>query len=429
MIKASRWLIAVLILGILVVFRQYNYLLFHSIVETFSICIAFTVFMITFNSSKYLVSHFFLMIGVTYLFIGIMDLFHMLSYQGMSVFKDYDFYANQMWIGTRYFESVTMLVAFILVGSKKKASIYLLMGIYSVVTAGLLMSVFVLKIFPICFVKGVGQTHFKIWSEYVICLFLLLSLLLLQRHRNLFMVEAFKLLRLFILLLVISEFCFTLYTDNYGILNMVGHFLKIAAFYQFYRVIVEMGVKTPYNTIFHELKMSEMALEEQNRKLETKSNTDGLTGLCNYRHIHERIAAEIERHEKNDIHIRMFSIIILDIDRFKSVNDLCGHQKGDRILVEVAEKIMSVIRDIDIAGRYGGEEFLVLLPETDLEKASSVAERIRMEIENMEATDCPKITISLGVAQYAGDTVTEVIRRADEKLYLAKGKGRNRVEF
>jgi diguanylate cyclase (GGDEF)-like protein len=427
-IKALKWLIGVLILVILVFFRQYNYLLFHSIAETFSICIAFTVFMITLNSSRYLDSNFYMMIGITYLFIGIMDFFHMLSYQGMPIFKDYDYYANQMWIGTRYFECLTMLIALIFVGRKKKVSMYLLMGVYAAITAGILMSVFVWKIFPICFVKGIGQTPFKVWSEYVICFLLLLCLLLLQRHRNLFKAEAYRLLRLFILLLVLSEFCFALYTDNYGILSMVGHLLKIAAFYQFYRVIIEMGVKTPYNTVFHELKMSEKALEEQNRKLEVKSNTDGLTGLYNHRHIHERLAAEVELYERNSMQSRLFSIILLDLDRFKSVNDQCGHQIGDKILVWVAERIKSIIRENDIAGRYGGEEFLVLLPETDLEMACNIAERIRMEVENMEAIDYPKITISLGVAQYAGDTVAEVIRRADEKLYIAKGKGRNRVE-
>ena len=128
------------------------------------------------------------------------------------------------------------------------------------------------------------------------------------------------------------------------------------------------------------------------------------------------------------------SFIIFDLDFFKQVNDKYGHMKGDLVLVEVAQAVQSAIRQSDIIGRYGGEEFTLLLPETSLKGAIPYAERLRKRIEGMCFSDpniSLKITLSGGIASYPehnAQTVDELLQKADLALYRAKEKGRNRIE-
>ena len=154
--------------------------------------------------------------------------------------------------------------------------------------------------------------------------------------------------------------------------------------------------------------------------------TDGLTGLYNHRHFHRLLEQEIVRCSRYNT---VFSLIMLDIDLFKVYNDTFGHLAGDGILREVGESIRMSIRNVDIAFRYGGEEFAIILPETPLENAYIVGERIRERIEKITSAEAMTVTASLGIAYWATDSVTkeEIIRRADAALYLAKRTGRNKT--
>jgi len=149
---------------------------------------------------------------------------------------------------------------------------------------------------------------------------------------------------------------------------------------------------------------------------------DPLTGLANRRMMQIVIDRSMNRAKR---YKEPFSVIMLDIDHFKKYNDTHGHFEGDRLLVQLAGLIVHETREIDLVVRYGGEEFIVLLPETDLDEACEVAERMRSTIEKKCAT-----TISLGVASYTINMLTkdELIKDVDEALYKAKKKGRNRVE-
>ncbi|HTL53663.1 MAG TPA: GGDEF domain-containing protein [Planctomycetota bacterium] len=152
---------------------------------------------------------------------------------------------------------------------------------------------------------------------------------------------------------------------------------------------------------------------------------DGLTGLINHTTCHEILAVELRNYRR---HGNLMSVILLDIDDFKLVNDGLGHLEGDRILIEVAAAMKQETRDSDVCSRYGGDEFAVLLPFTTIEMAEQIAERIRlaaMQIHSGERT----LSISVGVACCNSDTTTPeaLIARADEALYLAKTIGKNRV--
>jgi diguanylate cyclase (GGDEF)-like protein/putative nucleotidyltransferase with HDIG domain len=158
----------------------------------------------------------------------------------------------------------------------------------------------------------------------------------------------------------------------------------------------------------------------------TWSITDGLTKLFNHRYLHERLDEEIARGTRFG---SAFSIIMIDIDFFKTYNDTYGHLAGDEVLASIGQCIKNSIRTIDIAFRYGGEEFAVILPETILEGAYVVAERIREKIEQKFYSGRAYVTASLGIASWPTDGVTkeQIIASADKALYTAKDTGRNRT--
>ncbi|HEX8480029.1 MAG TPA: bifunctional diguanylate cyclase/phosphodiesterase [Telluria sp.] len=154
---------------------------------------------------------------------------------------------------------------------------------------------------------------------------------------------------------------------------------------------------------------------------------DELTGTHNRRHLIKLIDLEKERTARLG---HLFCLCLLDIDFFKRINDTWGHSTGDTVLREFAQTVQRQIRDTDSFGRYGGEEFLLMLPETSLEEACRMAERVRASVEKMVIAALPGLctTVSIGVAQFRpGETIAQTVARADEALYLAKSGGRNCV--
>ena len=161
--------------------------------------------------------------------------------------------------------------------------------------------------------------------------------------------------------------------------------------------------------------------------------TDQLTGLYNRRYLASHLSAMFDRAYWTG---RPLAVMVLDLDHFKEVNDRHGHDTGDRVLKEFADRIASSIRGIDLACRYGGEEFLIAMPDTDLAFASVVAERLRQEIATSKfklhnGRDELGVTVSIGLASTENgpedDSAQKLIKRADEALYEAKNGGRNRV--
>ena len=161
-------------------------------------------------------------------------------------------------------------------------------------------------------------------------------------------------------------------------------------------------------------------------KAEHRSRIDELTGLFNRRHFEERLKEELARHSR---HSEVFSLFLLDLDSFKTYNDIYGHPSGDRLLNEIGRIIKRTIRSADQAFRYGGDEFIIILPQTTTDDAYSVAERVREQVaRGMEAKEIA-VTCSIGLASYPSDAVIagELITIADTALYYAKRTGGNRV--
>ena len=178
------------------------------------------------------------------------------------------------------------------------------------------------------------------------------------------------------------------------------------------------------------LEEREKELLEVNRKLTYMSQTDGLTGLDNRRHLNERIEEMFQHAQRLN---EPFSCVMCDLDKFKSVNDTYGHQAGDEVLKQLSAILKEEAREIDRVGRYGGEEFMLLLPGTVLDAAVTFAERVRKRIEGHTFTfdgGTLQRTASFGVSGWPHPQIEHcdgLVRAADDALYVAKETGRNRV--
>jgi diguanylate cyclase (GGDEF)-like protein len=166
------------------------------------------------------------------------------------------------------------------------------------------------------------------------------------------------------------------------------------------------------------------------RRMANLAIRDGLTGLFNHRHFYDLLQVEFERSERYD---RQFSVLMIDTDSLKTANDTFGHLAGDQVLRELAILFLEETRESDVVARYGGDEFALILPETQTDHAVSLAERLRRLVEQHEFMwDDARIefTISVGVTTYVpgqGVTLPELVGQADKALYHAKSLGKNRV--
>ncbi|RFQ38283.1 GGDEF domain-containing protein [Pseudomonas sp. ATCC 13867] len=171
-------------------------------------------------------------------------------------------------------------------------------------------------------------------------------------------------------------------------------------------------------------------MRDLNVALREAATHDPLTGIANRRLLMERLREESERAQR---HHDTYVLAMLDVDHFKQVNDIWGHDIGDRVLVEIGRAIQAALRQYDLCGRWGGEEFLLLLPETRLADAAAIIERVRNDIRCLAVrvgTDALSVTASFGVAEHQpGESYSQTVSRADAALLDAKRSGRDKCAF
>ncbi len=247
----------------------HSYLLFHSIAEIFSILVSFSIFLFAWNTIRFVEDDFLIVLGTAFLFVGFFDLMHTLAYKGMSVLAIHHAdHATQLWIIARYLESFSLLAVTFLF--KRRIHYFPVFAAYASVSILLFLAVFKFHCFPKCYIEGVGLTPFKIFSEYLICAILLTAAIRLYRRRHDVDPTMNRLLLAAIGFSIATELAFTLYVDVYGIMNMVGHLLKIISFYLVYRAIVAHGLLKPYTSMFRELSESKALLERYSQRLESR---------------------------------------------------------------------------------------------------------------------------------------------------------------
>jgi len=269
MFKEKQYLWSIL-LGVLLLLglfatSLYSYLLFHTLIEMFAVVVAISIFIISWNSRRFIDNNYLVFLGIAYLFVGGIDLIHTIAYTGMGVFIGYKTnLPAQLWIGARYYESLSLFIAPFLLRRRMKIS--LVFFCFCAATLLLFLSIFYGRFFPSCFVEGQGLTAFKKVSEYIICAILLASILSLFRERSQFDQRVLKLLIASIAVTIVSELSFTLYETPYALANQVGHFLKLLSFYLIYKAIIETGIREPYAVLLRNLEQSKDLVQEERDK-------------------------------------------------------------------------------------------------------------------------------------------------------------------
>lgn len=297
------------IIGLLHILSLSNNLLFHTLIELFSIIVAYVIFLLAWESKTFLENRYILFLGISYFFVGTLDLLHTLSYESMGMFPGFSTnLPTQLWIAARYMQSISFLVSPLLlinhgmsnVGSyvrpvEKSMFAWRVFFIYAVITLMCILSIFVFRNFPDSYVEGSGLTPFKVISEYAISLILLCSLVLLYFKRDYFENKIFNLLAASIILTIFSELTFTIFTEVYDFSFALGHYLKLLSFYLVYKAIVEMGFGEPYSFLFRELKYNEEDLRQKAALLWEEYNR-----MCGMIGINKYLAENLEKWEKNE---------------------------------------------------------------------------------------------------------------------------------
>ncbi len=246
--------------------KSHSYVLFHSLVEVFSIVIAGGIFALAWNARRYFDNGYILLIGISFLFVGFIDLIHALAYKGMGVYPAYGSdLPTQLWIAARWLQALAFFAATFFLDRKLNRPLVVLAG-GTVVLILLFLSIFYWQTFPSCFVEGTGLTPFKIASEYGISLILLISIVPLMKKKDKLHPRVRQLIIASILSTVASEMSFTLYTDAYGFFNALGHFFKVIAFIFIYKAVVSIGLKQPYDLLFRDLKIRQDELRQSEER-------------------------------------------------------------------------------------------------------------------------------------------------------------------
>ncbi len=255
-------------IGVISLSSLYSYLLFHTLAELYSIIIGVLIFIIVFNLKDKIEQGYLKFLGISYLFIAIIDLIHTLAFKGMNIFKGFD--ANlptQLWISARYLESLSFLFAAFFIN--KKVNVYYTMLLYFFITSAVLLSIFVFRNFPDCYIEGQGLTAFKIYSEYVICLILLISLIILRKKKSAFPQTTLLFLQLALITTIIAEISFTQYVSVYGAFNFIGHIFKIISLFFIYKALIKTALTDPFSLLWKQLIKSKEDLKDAYIKLNT----------------------------------------------------------------------------------------------------------------------------------------------------------------
>ncbi|MHA1911012.1 MAG: sensor histidine kinase [Candidatus Kariarchaeaceae archaeon] len=247
------------IIPALYLLSQENYLLAHTIVEFSSIIIAFGIFLVAWNSREYTDHQMFVFLGIGYIFVGTLDFVHTLAYKGMGVFSfDDPNYPTQLWITARLVQAITFFISFFFL--TRRPNPLRIFAIYLLVTSVLIYLIFE-GYYPDCFIEDSGLTTFKIVCEYVICLIIAVTLYIFYTKKDQFDKDTYYYISIALVSSILAELSFTLYTDVYGIANVVGHLFKAVSFYFIYLAIVDKELTKQYFMMFRSIKNEQMQNE------------------------------------------------------------------------------------------------------------------------------------------------------------------------
>lgn len=258
-----------IILGILmiifVILGFKNYLLFHSIIELFAVIICFCVALIAIGTIQISDGDYFTYLGVTYGFVGIINIFHMITYKGANLITSNANIAMQIWTFERYFETISLIISFYFIN--KKVNYKKLIAIDTLIVSFFITIIFNTNMFPACYIRGKGLTTFKIYSEYIICILLPYVIYLYYKDRGKYIKHNYVFLIYSMIFNIAGEFMLTFYTGLYGPTNVIAHLLNFVSFCFLYKALFESTVTDPFSTLFKNLKHKAEELEKSNEEI------------------------------------------------------------------------------------------------------------------------------------------------------------------
>ena len=503
-------LLALLGSGALFILSSVNYLLYHAIVELFTVGVAVSVFTIGFNTRRIASNNTLFLIAVAYASVATLDLMHTLAYTGMGIFPERGAdLPTQLWMAARFLESGSLLTVGLVIRKGKVLPERLILAGYAALTAVFILLIIPLDTFPTMYVPGQGLTLTKVVGEYIVCALLGLAILAFWQGRKYFSPHNLRLLLAAFTATIASELSFTLYADVYGFFNFLGHLLKLASFIFLYKALVSGFLRQPYQGLYRELAQSHdklnklvqlnadgiMVVDGQGVILFINPTAAGMFGrpeteligehfgypltpgdsieievitenhgvmvaelrtsetewqgqdalLTSFRDVTERKKAEEElRHMSfhdslTGLYNRNFfeesmtrlqdgrhmplGILTCDLDGLKFINDTLGHQSGDELLIHTAEILRNTFRSSDVIARIGGDEFAVLVPETDHKTAEKLSQRLRTSVQeyNKHNPRLPlSISIGFAVSNQSPIDPQALFREADDRMYREK---------
>ena len=242
-----------------------DYLVFHSLADGLTVFVAGSVFLVVWHGRRQIDNYYFLFVSIAFLFFAVLDFLHLLGNKNMGVFPQFGNLGPTFYIASRYLLGVSFLIAPIFI--KRKFNPVPVLLAYSAVTLLVILSVFTWKIFPVTYIEGVGLTRFKVISDYFVCLMLVGATGLVHMNRRSLDPSVMRTLTYALALSIGTGLAFTLYSDPFGVMNMVGHLFQIGSFVLFYRAIVETTLTRPQDLLFRTLKQSEESLKLSEERL------------------------------------------------------------------------------------------------------------------------------------------------------------------
>ncbi|TDB39683.1 MAG: GAF domain-containing protein [Actinobacteria bacterium] len=258
-------IVAVTVLVLLYLARTESYLLFHSIAELFAIVVSACVFMVIWNSRRFVQNEYLLFLGVASLAIACVDAAHLFTYKGMGILPGTSLDTpTQLWIAARSMQAIALVIAPGMLG--RGLDLRRVAAGWTLAVMLVFATIFWWRVFPHC-LDATGLTGFKIGAEYVISALFITAMVLLRRNAERFQPNVLRLLFWSLAVTVASELCFTLYSDAYGLLNLIGHYTRILAVYLLYKAIIETALTEPNAVLFRELAQANTALSERESRI------------------------------------------------------------------------------------------------------------------------------------------------------------------
>lgn len=401
----------------LVFIGLYDYGLFHFMVDFFTVTMGFMIFIVVLNSKLHTRKSVFLILSVAYLYVSCLDLAHLVTFfdignNGILFNQSFTFY-----VSARVFEVVSVIMLFLFLNTVKNLN-YRITQVIGMTLFLLVMGLILSGFSGTLFIYGEGLTTYGMIINYVTGFLYLVAVIVVFRSK---MNSNQRKVFMFVFAIKAGSLFFHPYTGQGGnILELIAMILRFVSYGGLYYIFIREIITDPYAKVYE-------LFETKHNELLSLSQRDSLTGIYNhsltFQNIEELIKGMGTKYKE-------LCVILIDIDNFKGINDSFGHIKGDEMLIAFTSLLDSIEYENRMLGRYGGDEFILALPNCKEEDIPQIFMELNSALLDIAEQTGVLITFSSGVVfWHIGDNATDLIRKADIKMYESKDKGKNQYSI